>query len=263
MSHDPSARSLLGHARGAGTDVAHPPRSRQAELAAAFDSDGDSDGDDEPRAAASSRRTRSATDEDDSHVFFDAGDALPAEDASSDDPLGASRMQHSAAPPPSSRPAPTPHALGVQTPSPDLQPGAYDFEAPTYFSAAGSSASGPSRSAGASGSASGSSGVGPTGYSSASIAGPSASFSAAPQPSGALARTRLALGRFGRFVGMRVPGATYASLSQDDGQPARRRVMGGGSGDGVFANLSAKPERRRRTGDGEDRGDDDDLVCAS
>jgi hypothetical protein len=39
--------------------------------------------------------------------------------------------------------------------------------------------------------------------------------------------------------------------------------MGGGSGDGVFANLSAKPERRRRTGDGEDRGDDDDLVCAS
>ncbi|PWN39660.1 hypothetical protein IE81DRAFT_274200, partial [Ceraceosorus guamensis] len=58
-----------------------------------------------------------------------------------------------------------------------------------------------------------------------------------------------------------------ASLPTDDADArsagesdTRRRVMGGGSGDGVFANLSAKPERRRRTADGGDRGDDDDLV---
>lgn len=79
-----------------------------------------------------------------------------------------------------------------------------------------------------------------------------------------LSRARLLLGRFGRFVGMRVPGATYASLStQDDTAQAasRRRVMGSGiNQDGVFANLNAKPERRRRRGDGDDRGDDDDLV---
>ncbi len=41
------------------------------------------------------------------------------------------------------------------------------------------------------------------------------------------------------------------------------RVMGGGIGsDGVFANLSAKPERRRRghnAGGTDDRGEDDDL----
>ncbi|PWN53373.1 hypothetical protein IE53DRAFT_176951 [Violaceomyces palustris] len=87
-----------------------------------------------------------------------------------------------------------------------------------------------------------------------------------------LDRARLALGRFGRFVGMGIPGATYASLSQEDGSRSshggqgrrRPRVVGGGVGqDGVFANLNAKPERRRRTGaaDGDpDRGDDDDLA---
>ncbi|KAJ1026938.1 hypothetical protein NDA16_002231 [Ustilago loliicola] len=79
-------------------------------------------------------------------------------------------------------------------------------------------------------------------------------------------RLRFALGRFGRFVGMGIPGARYSSLSQQDGGRAgvyRPRVVGGGIGqDGVFANLSAKPERRRRgqnSGGAHDRGDDDDL----
>lgn len=79
-------------------------------------------------------------------------------------------------------------------------------------------------------------------------------------------RMRFALGRFGRFVGMGIPGARYSSLSQQaDGRAGvhRPRVVGGGIGqDGVFANLSAKPERRRRgqnSGSADDRGDDDDL----
>lgn len=79
-------------------------------------------------------------------------------------------------------------------------------------------------------------------------------------------RMRFALGRFGRFVGMGIPGARYSSLSTQDGARGgvhRPRYVGGGIGqDGVFANLSAKPERRRRGqtgGSGEDRGDDDDL----
>lgn len=91
-------------------------------------------------------------------------------------------------------------------------------------------------------------------------------------PQDNLSKVRFLLGRFGRFVGMRVPGATYSTLSQqEDGingnisngdGASRRRVMGGGIGqDGVFANLNAKPERRRRVRDGaEDRGEDDDLV---
>lgn len=80
-------------------------------------------------------------------------------------------------------------------------------------------------------------------------------------------RLRFALGRFGRFVGMGIPGARYSTLSQSaDGSRGgvhRPRVVGGGIGsDGVFANLSAKPERRRRgavPGSAEDRGEDDDL----
>lgn len=96
-------------------------------------------------------------------------------------------------------------------------------------------------------------------------------------PQDNLSKVRFLLGRFGRFVGMRVPGATYSTLSQEDnennnnqaggsgaGAGGRRRVMGGGIGqDGVFANLNAKPERRRRVRDGaEDRGEDDDLVSS-
>ena len=79
-------------------------------------------------------------------------------------------------------------------------------------------------------------------------------------------RLRFALGRFGRFVGMGIPGARYTSLSTQDGARGgihRPRVVGGGIGqDGVFANLSAKPERRRRglnAATNDDRGDDDDL----
>ncbi|CAO1630100.1 unnamed protein product [Sympodiomycopsis kandeliae] len=83
------------------------------------------------------------------------------------------------------------------------------------------------------------------------------------------AKARTMLGRFGRFVGMRVPGAAYSTLNQDDGSGngsanRPRRVMGGGLGqDGVFGNLNAKPESRRRrarNGDPNDRGEDDDLV---
>ncbi|EPQ26021.1 uncharacterized protein PFL1_06474 [Pseudozyma flocculosa PF-1] len=85
-----------------------------------------------------------------------------------------------------------------------------------------------------------------------------------------LDRARLALGRFGRVVGMGFPGARYEAVSRNGsgpggagGQSRRPRVMGGGIGqDGVFANLNAKPERPRRNGasGSEDRGEDDDLA---
>lgn len=95
------------------------------------------------------------------------------------------------------------------------------------------------------------------------------SLSPPPQPRTRLDTVRLALGKFGRFVGMRVPGAFYTSVSQadDDGSShhPRRRVVGSGLGqDGVFSNMNAKPERRRRrqpnAGMEGDRGEDDDLV---
>lgn len=79
---------------------------------------------------------------------------------------------------------------------------------------------------------------------------------------------RIALGRFGRLVGMRMPGALYTAVAQDDAAPPARRVVGSGLGqDGVFSNMNAKPERRRRmhnAGIEGDRGQDDDLVrCRS
>lgn len=203
-------------------------------------------------------------------VFFDAGDAL----ASASDPLGAAAMDDS------SRPAPTTtysqQARDRQgagnTERAAAASSGYDFEQASYFTppppASRRTPSALSRSNSESQMGPGDVSIsmseadGETSMSGGPLGGSSSGNMAGLDATG-LSRARMLLGRFGRFVGMRVPGATYASLStQDDAvQATRRRIMGSGiSQDGVFANLNAKPERRRRRADGEDRGDDDDLV---
>ena len=232
-------------------------------------------------------------------VFFDAGDALPEPDvqssnASVNDPLGANRAASnaSAAPTPSTFRPPSQLARCGNTP-------AYDFERPEYFPTAtrrpppSSNATSPradpaalatsdatnpdhrtidmsfqsANDADDSLHSASSSNVHRNGYS--SLPTSSGGGGVSTDPSEHLSRSdrmRFALGRFGRFEGMGIPGARYTSLSTQDGSRAgvhRPRVVGGGIGqDGVFANLSAKPERRRRGQRGasaEDRGDDDDL----
>ncbi|PWZ03759.1 hypothetical protein BCV70DRAFT_22874 [Testicularia cyperi] len=254
------------------------------------------------RNVAASSPSRPSTE-----VFFDAGDALPEEPfetASSPvrDPLGANNARSATTPTTYRPPNLFPRAPSGSTP-------AYDFERPDYFptvtrrppatSRPGTQPSSPrtpvandvsehqTLDMGFDGDDSlhSTGDVGRNGYSRV----PSSGFGGGDtsgrngngsdgvtMPGGELSRTerlRFALGRFGRFVGMGIPGARYATLSQDDGRGGlggvgrpgvhRPRVMGGGVGqDGVFANLSAKPERRRRTqGEGgpDDRGDDDDL----
>lgn len=216
-------------------------------------------------------------------VFFDAGDdVLPEEPPqprrqSRSDPLGASANQQAGSDDdddddedstpivrqtsrfattssnPSTQPTPTPSARQTNE-------GGYDFERPTYFNA--------SRSRSASGATLDPSSSNPYGgnaeASSSSRALDSATVGQTADARG-LATARRYLGRFGRFVGMRVPGAAYSSLSQADGSTGStsRRVVGGGAINGVFANLNAKPEgrrRRRNTGDPDDRGEDDDLA---
>ncbi|SPC65864.1 related to BSD2 - metal homeostasis protein [Ustilago sp. UG-2017b] len=273
---------------------------RSDELFAAFNGPADTDPG-LPGCNGASSSNRRSTD-----VFFDAGDALPALDSHHDnntsatdsDPLGANRANAA-----SSGSAPStfrPPALFNRT---GATP-AYDFERPEYFpivtrrppstssrpdAANNGSVDANASSNGNSNSNSvhqttidmegddsmhsaggGGSGVTRNGYSSLPT-----SFSGGEAAAGGSThdenmsrsdRLRFALGRFGRFVGMGIPGARYSSLSQQDGSRAgvhRPRLVGGGIGqDGVFANLSAKPERRRRgqnTGTTDDRGDDDDL----
>lgn len=233
-------------------------------------------------------------------VFFDAGDALPEPHAQSNprtasDPLGAAQANapgETASP--SFRSSPPFNRSSANTP-------AYDFERPEYFPVAtrrpppSSNPTSPRPRSGAptipanganrasnndhetidmsfgaenradhvahTGSPSN---IQRNGYS--SLPTLSGGSTDASQHMTRSDRLRFALGRFGRFVGMGIPGARYSSLSQQDGGRAgvhRPRVVGGGIGqDGVFANLSAKPERRRRgqnSGNADDRGDDDDL----
>ncbi|SNX87220.1 related to BSD2 - metal homeostasis protein [Melanopsichium pennsylvanicum] len=244
--------------------------------------------------SASAFRSRPSTD-----VFFDAGDALPEPDTSSNnlsDPLGADRANtYSAQTSTSIRPPPLFNRPGA-TPT-------YDFERPDYFptatrrppaSAATSLRTNAAQDASSASNNTGAhqtihmnfdnadndaddslhstsdSNVNRNGYSSLST---SSSGEGRPN-SGQDAfehlsrgdRMRFALGRFGRFVGMGIPGARYTSLSTNGGGRGgvhRPCVVGGGiDQDGVFANLSAKPERRRRGQDSaspDDRGDDDDL----
>lgn len=276
-----SSRPLLGSSsRGRQQDTI---RDRQAELAAAFGGSDDEDEEEYGRSVDrdlmdnSSRygpsssspplysssplqQTRPLT-PNDSDVFFDAGDALAQQ--SSNDPLGAERVNADRAhmiPEGSHQSNRTDRNIA----NADVEQGrrsSYDFEQASYFTpqrqpnsrqssmltmqTPNAALEGNSIEQEAHGDVSG---MGREGVSSSSIS-----------------RLRYALGRFGRFVGMRVPGATYTSLHGEEDHPAnasRRRVMGSGIGqDGVFANLNAKPERRRRRGEnGEDRGEDDDLA---
>lgn len=214
----------------------------------------------------------------DEDVFFDAGDAL-AESfsnlAGGIDPLGAGRINSNSE---GTRDRPSAsHERQVQARPSEQQPhmntvsggssssGApaptYDFEDTSYF-APPRSATRPSRANSRAASRVTSRAASPSqGQHDAEAAGTN-DLSTTTTP---LSRARVALGRFGRFVGMRVPGATYSTLSGEDESVAtqvRRRIVGSGIGqDGVFANLNAKPERRRRRGNGsDDRGDDDDLA---
>lgn len=270
---------------------------RSEELFAAFNGPADTDpglpGYNEASGSSSSAHRPST------HVFFDAGDALPQPDphhaASENDPLGANRANAAASTPMTFRPPPLFNRSG-NTP-------AYDFERPEYFPTAtrrpppsSSNATSPRPDAAtttntttaSSGdahqttidigddqandsmhSAGGGSSANRNGYSSlpTSFSGGEAGGASNIHDENMTRsdRLRFALGRFGRFVGMGIPGARYSSLSQQDGGSGvhRPRVVGGGIGqDGVFANLSAKPERRRRgqnSAGADDRGDDDDL----
>lgn len=232
---------------------------RQAELAAAFGSDEEVEDDDDnngntSRLAAPYTTPTMSSQE----VFFDAGEALHS------DPLGAQQANQSNTVPSGNAPPYTPTlrtpGQGFTRPTqPEHQ--AYNFEDASYFT--------PTR---------------PRGSRTTSV---NVSRAASPGAHAridssegmisrsnnvnetSISRMRIALGRFGRLVGMRVPGATYSSVSTEDENGGRlprssvRGVMGGGmSQDGVFANMNAKPERRQRGENGEDRGDDDDLVSS-
>jgi hypothetical protein len=183
-------------------------------------------------------------------LFFDAGDAICNSTA---DPLGADRI--SASPPQTPRLSRPTATLLDQTPQQNsnaARTNSYDFERASYFAPPR-----PTMSRTASMALNG----GSNGDTTIDMSGVAAGQNA--ESASSVSRLRFALGRFGRLVGMRVPGATYSSLNgEDDSNTSaiRRRIVGSGLGqDGVFANLNAKPERRRRRS-GDDRGDDDDLV---
>lgn len=266
-----------------GRRTSYHPAAREAELEAAFDDGAD--------------QVNLRLEPDNTDVFFDAGDAMGDDGAAAscasernqgDDPLGAtfrsgplSASSASYAPPPTFR--------NHSPPAPAGDASSYDFERPSYF-APSSGSVGPSnpiarRPSGASshprvpsGASAGTAGEDEgadldLGFADAD--GPGSSLGNNPSNSAsALTRARVALGRFGRFVGMRVPGASgaYSSLSTEENArgsgharaPTRYPIGGGVASDGVFANMSAKPERRRRrTADPnnpDDRGDDDDLA---
>lgn len=250
---------LLGASR---SDSRRPAeRNRQQELAATFGGSDDEDDHDQygrsinvdlrhDAQAASPPGYVSPTFEQsrEEDVFFDAGDAL-GRSAGAGDPLGADRVNES-----STSPMRTSLSNGPQ----ERNGLSYDFEGASYFAAPPrtgairspasglpSSSSSPRRTV--SGTSVDTSHRGESGLAEANVS--------------AFYRARLALGRFGQLVGMRVPGATYSALGSEDdpvAQTRRRQIIGSGVGqDGVFANLNAKPERRRRDND---RGEDDDLV---
>ncbi|UZJ52399.1 hypothetical protein CBS101457_001719 [Exobasidium rhododendri] len=258
---DPPRRSN----RSNGQSTSSSAYDRRAELAAAFGSDEEDDEDEYLRSADDNGRrvdTRlaipvSPPPVQSRDVFFDAGDALQS------DPLGAFDANQTSDAPPYT------HTVGFVTPAsnrsdsgPTQQSNSYDFEGASYFTSARPNAS-RSNSVNVSRAAS----PGAQSRLNANDGGIGGLNGANGINETSISKMRIALGRFGRFVGMRVPGATYNSLSTEDENSARARsstrgVMGGGMGqDGVFANMNAKPERRRRVGEnGEDRGDDDDLV---
>lgn len=263
---------------------------RRAELDAAFDEDDQAlsshiaprAGDGPPGYDATESRGASQTGNTTSDVFFDAGEAMGEEPPrpspshnSVHDPLGASGQDYDEEEdslddatahlnPSSPR---RPNNLSRTASSGASQRG-YDFERPSHFGANRSRSSSTAMNASNSTSASpyGAGADASTSRTALSSSVRPNSFQVSPDVSG-MARARLYLGRFGRFVGMRVPGAAYSSLAQAEAngeQITRRRVMGGGLGqDGVFANLNAKPETRRRranNGGSDDRGEDDDLA---
>lgn len=198
-------------------------------------------------------------------VFFDAGDALPDEPAAPSkrhrvhgDPLGATGRDDDSSDDDEDDDD-NAESAAILPPSSRSQVASTSNSDTPYGTATASSHASSSR----------------VGLSAGLADDPSAGpLSSASARNANFAKARLLLGRFGRFVGMRVPGAAYSHLAQDDGSGNRlgaggpssssrpRRVMGGGLGqDGVFGNLNAKPEsrRRRRNGDPNDRGEDDDL----
>lgn len=271
-----SSAPLLGASRGRNNEAA---RSRQAELAAAFGGSDDEEDEnlatdygrqidvsliDQSASGSSSPPTYTTMPHGirpEQDVFFDAGDALGTQQAGSDsDPLGAERVNADpAAAPEGSHQSQRRHRSSLQESNDAaVREQSYDFERPSYFtpqrppvSRSASLAATPTM-------------VGIDGAGEQEAHGDVSGMGEAATMS-SMSRVRLALGRFGRFVGMRVPGATYSSLNDEDEHSVnatRRRIMGSGIGqDGVFANLNAKPERRRRRGEnGEDLGEDDDLV---
>ncbi|KAK0546007.1 hypothetical protein OC845_004820 [Tilletia horrida] len=242
------------------------PRPAHAEMNAAFDDTGrDTSGED-------------------THVYFDATDTFGRASAEHSHPLLLDDSTSTS-------------AQQQQQPQRSSRRPSYDFEQPSYFPSAAEAAAATTADAQPRHSHRTSSSLNNTGTSSntgnRSPTLPLHHQRSASRASTPLERARVALGRFGRYVGMRVPGATYASLqTNDDDDPSgsngpsgssnRQRpagVYGGGlNQDGVFGNLSAKPEsrnnrrRRRRAadnagGDGngaggenpDDRGSDDDL----
>lgn len=255
----------------------------RSEMDAAFDDEAD---DSNPRPPTSSSPPNdgppgyeSATADNDD-VFFDAGDAMQAEESrrrtgnpqtlsrssTAHDPLGVNAATLTPSTPTNQR---------IQAPRSSTPAGTYDFEEASYFGSTRSRSASTSPYPEA---------IGGNAHASSSRVGldsslaDSSGLTAGGVPSSAangqgLARSRLWLGRFGRYVGMRLPGANYSTVATDEsgaaaGTPGVRRsgrVMGGGiNQDGVFANLNAKPEGRRRRqanggGNPEDRGDDDDL----
>lgn len=258
-------------------------RGQRNEMDAAFDSD------DENQPAPANARSNSPPAYDTAvqsgndtasssrpDVFFDAGDAMHDEPAQpsrawSHDPLGAGDADDGDQSQQQQTSHPTRSNVASSSFSDDRQ--AYDFEGHSYFNGANGNRSrsaslrGPPHSATATG-GNDEAGSSTLAYEEDALGPASASQSSgAASGSAALARSRLLLGHFGRFVGMRLPGASYSSVATDDGTATSRRsrrVMGGGMGqDGVFGNLNAKPDGRRRrnrgSGDPDDRGEDDDI----
>lgn len=272
----PESHSLLSGSRSS---------RRDEELDAAFDSDDDDDTLDRPVASASNdgppgydaathtsstTTSRSQQRQPVNDIFFDAGEAMhdepppPPRQNITQDPLGATGST-----PTQSDSTHRLASTSLSGTANTLAQSAYDFEDASYFN--GSRSQPRSRSASFVGAS-----LGSNPHASTSRIALGSTASGAPTQSGqtninaqGLARVRVMLGRFGRFVGMRVPGANYSTLAQDDSQSSQgvtrsRRVMGGGMNqDGVFGNLNAKPEGRRRRqangGNPDDRGDDDDL----
>lgn len=255
-------------------------RNRRSELEAAFDS-----GDEDDQTSTWEESHRLSSNQSGSYnnsdgrsggagggggddVFFDAGDAIPDHNSTTTSNSGFRDPLTS-----------TTYTNSNVNPNRNQEGSSYDFESPSYFSSTSNNHSRPNPSSRTVVFDSNEEDENPDqsiSESSRFVQQTDRESSSSPHgdEQNNLSKVRFLLGRFGRFVGMRVPGATYSTLSQEDGNGnrsangngRRRGVMGGGTiQDGVFANLNAKPERRRRTraADGaEDRGEDDDLVSS-